>query len=81
MLADILPLRSIAVLINIREQSLITGGGGYKTGEGGGANHFFPLQKSWTENVLAVLKGGGGGSLQIPFEGGGAEKFNPVSRR
>ena len=45
------------LLIGIREWSLITGRGGYKTG-GGGAREVLPLPKGGAEKVLAILKGG-----------------------
>ena len=41
----------------VRDWSLITGKGGYKTG-GGGAREVLPLRKGWAEKVLAMLKGG-----------------------
>ena len=40
----------------IRDWSLITGRGGYKTG--GGAREVLPLRKGGAEKVLAILKGG-----------------------
>ena len=40
----------------IRDWSLFTGRGGYKTG--GGACEVFPLRKGGAEKVLAMLKGG-----------------------
>ena len=43
----------------IRNWSLITGRGGYKTGEGGRQVKFYPYEKGGTEKVLAMLKGGG----------------------
>ena len=43
----------------VRDWSLITGMGSYKTG-GGGAREVLPLRKGGTEKVLAMLKGGGG---------------------
>ena len=42
--------------IHIRDWSLITGRGGYKTG--GGAREVLPLRKGGAEKVLAMLKGG-----------------------
>ena len=41
----------------LRDWSLITGRGGYKTG-GGGHVKFYPYEKGGAEKVLAVLKGG-----------------------
>ena len=41
---------------DIRDWSLITGRGGYKTG--GGAHEVLPLRKGGAEKVLAMLKGG-----------------------
>ena len=45
----------------IKDWSLITRRGGYKTGGGGGggASEVLPLQKGGPEKVLAMLKGGG----------------------
>ena len=43
--------------MKVRDWSLITGRGGYKTG-GGGACEVLPLQKGGAEKVLAMLKGG-----------------------
>ena len=46
----------------LRDWSLITGSGGYKTGEGGGGHvKFYPYEKrgGGAEKVLAMLKGGG----------------------
>ena len=40
----------------VREWSLITGRGGYKTG--GGGREVLPLRKGGAEKVLAMLKGG-----------------------
>ena len=40
----------------LRDWSLITGRGGYKTG--GGAREVLPLRKGLAEKVLAMLKGG-----------------------
>ena len=40
----------------LRDWSLITGRGGYKTG--GGAREVLPLRKRGAEKVLAMLKGG-----------------------
>ena len=42
--------------IQVRDWSLITGRGGYKTG--GGAREVLPLRKGGAEKVLAMLKGG-----------------------
>ena len=44
-------------ITGLRDWSLITGRGGYKTG-GGGAHEVLPLGKGGTEKVLAMLKGG-----------------------
>ena len=41
----------------LRDWSLITGRGGYKTG-GGWHVKFYPYEKGGAENVLAILKGG-----------------------
>ena len=41
---------------DIRDWSLITGRGGYKTG--GGAHEALPLRKGGAKKVLAMLKGG-----------------------
>ena len=43
--------------ISVRDWSLITGRGGYKTG-GGGAREVLPIRKGWADKVLAMLKGG-----------------------
>ena len=44
--------------MSLRNWSLITGRGGYKTG-GGGAHEVLPLRKGGgAEKVLAMLKGG-----------------------
>ena len=47
------------VTLYIRDWSLITGRGGYKTGAGGHLK-FFPnvMGGGWAEKVLAMLKGG-----------------------
>ena len=45
-----------ATCLNIRDWSLISGRGGYKTG--GGAREVLPLRKGGEEKVLAMLKGG-----------------------
>ena len=45
----------------LRDWSLITGTGGYKTGGGGGgggACEVLPLRKRGAEKVLSMLKGG-----------------------
>ena len=42
--------------ITVRDWSLITGRGGYKTG--GGHVKFYPYRKRGAEKVLAMLKGG-----------------------
>ena len=42
---------------SLRDWSLITGRGGYKTG-GGVAREVLPLRKGGAETVLAMLKGG-----------------------
>ena len=43
-------------IYSLRDWSLFTGGGGYKTG--GGAREVLPLRKGAAEKVLAMLKGG-----------------------
>ena len=43
--------------MTIRDWSLITGRGGYKTGEG--ACEILPLRKGGHKEVLAMVKGGG----------------------
>ena len=50
----------------IRDWSLITWSGGYKTG-GGGAHEVLPIRKGGAEKVLAMLKGGGTKSFGVVF--------------
>ena len=45
-------------VLNVRDWSLITGRGGYKTGGGGGHVKFYPYEKGGAEKVLSMLKGG-----------------------
>ena len=44
--------------ISIRDWSLFTGRGGYKTGEGGQVKFLPQLKVGGAETVLAMLKGG-----------------------
>ena len=46
----------LAAAMKVRDWSLITGRGGYKTG--GGAREVLPLRKGGAQKVLAMLKGG-----------------------
>ena len=56
-------LNIVSIVPLIRYWSLITGswgGGGATKREGGGACEVLPLRKGGLENVLAMLRGGGG---------------------
>ena len=59
---------TLLIFICIRDWSLITGRGGYKTG-GGGAREVLILPKGggggFAEEVLAMLKGGGGSTTSF----------------
>ena len=46
------------ILDHVRDWSLITRRGGYKTGGGGGTRSFTPTKRGGAEKVLAMLKGG-----------------------
>ena len=66
-------------IILLRDWSLLTGRGGYKTG-GGGPVKFYPYKKGGAEKVLAILKGGTT-SFGVVFshnEGGGVRKVSTL---
>ena len=51
--------------LGFRDWSLITGGSGYKTGEGGGMGSFTPMKRGDRKRSSHAEGGGGHGSLKF----------------